>query len=188
MLFIQESTRTQPTTNQPTMNKDLEEILFCRANKAYALEKIKYGDIYLRSVNPSEISIADYGEWTETRATECLRRQKEENAFYDNYRNREAEVLYKCIILATPLNYDVVGSIMEYVLRADSNKNPPDLNWWHELQAVRLSENLEELDEALMELEENGKDTAENIMRMKHNWNDWHEQTVIPAVANVWMH
>ena len=77
---------------------------------------------------------------------------------------------------------------MEYVVRADSNKNPPDLNWWHELQAVRLSENLEELDEALMELEENGKDTAENIMRMKHNWNDWHEQTVIPAVANVWMH
>lgn len=183
--FIKENTLNQ----QPTMNYynyDLEQILFCRVNKAYALEQIKYGDYYLRSLNDSGISIA-HDERNE-RAAEHLRRQKEENEFYDTYKNMEAEVLYKCIILATPLPYDVIGSIMEYVVRLDSKKSPPDLDWWHELQAIRLSENLEERNEALAELEDDGKDTIENIMRLKHDWNDWHEQTVVPAVANVWMH
>ena len=184
MLFIQESTRNQP--KQPTMNKDLEEILFCRATKAHALEQIKYRDYYLRSPNASGRSIA-HDERNESVA-ECLRWKKEENEFYDIYKNMEAEVLYKCIITATPLIYDVIGSIMEYVVRADSKKKSPDLDWWHELQAIRLSENLEERDEALTELEEDGKDTIENIMRLKHDWTDWHEKNVIPAVANVWMH
>jgi len=178
---------TKKTNNQqPTMNKDLKEILFCRATKAYALEQIKYGDYYLRSLHESGISLA-YDERNE-RVADYHRRQKEENEYYDTYKNRESEVLYKCIIIATPLIYDVVGSIMEYVVRTDSKKSPPDQGWWHKLQALQLSENLKELDEALAELEEDGKDTIENIMRLKHDWNDWHEQTVIPAVANVWMH
>jgi hypothetical protein len=167
-------------------NYDLEEILFYRTTKAYALEQIKCGDYYLRSLNDSGISIA-HDERNE-RAAEYLRLKKEENEFYDNYKNMEAEVLYKCIILATPLPYDVIGSIMEYVLRINSKQSPPDLDWWHELQGIRLSENLEERDEALAELEEDGQDTIENIIRLKHDWNDWHEKTVIPAVTNVWLH
>jgi hypothetical protein len=165
---------------------EFEKRCFIHEAKSSALEKIFHGDYHLRSVHYSGISAAN--DERNERVEAYLQQNKEECEFYDHYKNMEAEVLYKCIIIATPLPYDVIGHIMQFVVRTNSKECPPDLDWWHSHQAHILSVNLEERDGVLRELEENGEDTIANIMSVKHDWNDWHEKNLIRAVANVRLH
>lgn len=163
-----------------------EKLCFIHETRISALQKIVSGDYYLRSVHESGISLAN--DERLKGLAEYSQKQKEEHEYYDHYKNMEAEVLYKCIIVATPLIYDVIGHIMQFVVRTNSKECPPDLDWWHSHQAHILSVNLEERDDVIRELEENGEDTVANIMSVKHDWNDWHEKNVIRAVANVRLH
>lgn len=163
-----------------------EKLCFIHEKRVSTLQKIASGDYYLLSPYASGMSVAQDCE--NERAAAYLQQNKEEYEFYDHYKNMEAEVLYKCIIIATPLPYDVIGHIMQFVVRTDSKECPPDLDWWHSHQAEILQANLEERDDVIRELEENGEDTIANIMRVKHEWNDWHEKNVIRAVANVRLH
>jgi hypothetical protein len=164
----------------------LEKLFLLHDARTSSLQKIASGDYYLLSPYASGMSLAH--DYKNERAAAYLQQNKEEYEFYDHYKNMEAEVLYKCIIIATPLPYDVIGHIMQFVVRTNSKECPPDLDWWHSHQAHILSVNLEERDGVLRELEENGEDTIANIMSVKHDWNDWHEKNVIRAVANVRLH
>jgi hypothetical protein len=171
--------------NEQQIN-EFEKRCFIHETKTSALEKIFRGDYRLHSPYASGISLA-HDERLKGQA-EYIQKQKEESEYYDHYKNMEAEVLYKCIIVATPLPYDVVGHIMKFVVRTDSKKQPPDLNWWHSHQADILQANLEERDDVIRELEENGEDTVTNIMRVKHDWTNWHDENMVAAVANVRLH